>query len=139
MNSATVAQFYQALSKDNLDQLPTIYHDDVVFEDSAHHVEGINALSTYFTQLYENVEQCQFEIEEQHDHDDVGFLVWRMTLIHPKLNSGKRVIVPGVTHLKFQDGKVIFHRDYFDMGQMLYEQLPILGSVIQFIKRKLGQ
>lgn len=139
MDSETVAQFYQALSKDNIDQLPTIYHDNIVFEDAAHRIEGIDSLCAYFSELYQNVERCDFDIDQHHQFGNVGFLVWQMTLIHPKLNGGKPVVVPGTTHLNFQDDKVIFHRDYFDLGQMLYEQLPILGHVIKAIKRKLGQ
>ncbi|HGP4674712.1 TPA: nuclear transport factor 2 family protein, partial [Vibrio cholerae O1] len=41
--------------------------------------------------------------------------------------------------LHFAEGKVTYHRDYFDMGEMLYEQLPVLGQVIRAIKRRLGQ
>ena len=35
-------------------------------------------------------------------------------------------------------GKVCQHRDYFDLGAMLYEQLPLLGPVVRTIKMRLG-
>jgi len=38
-----------------------------------------------------------------------------------------------MSHLKFADGKVISHRDYFDLGEMLYEHIPLLGGVIKSI------
>ncbi|MEL7287824.1 MAG: nuclear transport factor 2 family protein, partial [Pseudomonadota bacterium] len=64
---------------------------------------------------------------------------WTMDLQHPKLQKGAPISVNGVSHLKFRDGQVIYHRDYFDLGEMLYENLPLLGSVVRTIKQRLGQ
>lgn len=47
--------------------------------------------------------------------------------------------VEGATRLEFDEtGKVCLHRDYFDLGAMLYEQLPLLGAVVRTIKGRLG-
>ena len=49
------------------------------------------------------------------------------------------VRVEGATRLQFDAwGKVCLHRDYFDLGAMLYEQLPLLGPVVRVIKGRLG-
>ncbi|ENJ7185291.1 nuclear transport factor 2 family protein [Vibrio fluvialis] len=139
MDVQTVARFYSQLNKHNLHTLQDIYHQDIVFEDAAHRIEGFISLSDYFANLYQNVERCDFTIHEQHQSQSNAFLTWTMHLQHPKLGNGKLVNVQGVSHLRFQDGKVIYHRDYFDLGEMLYEQLPLLGSVIRSIKRRFGQ
>lgn len=139
MNVESVGQIYQQLSKDNLHLLNGVYHKDVVFEDSAHRLQGRQALQSYFDSLYTNVRRCDFDIKEQQQSGDSGFLTWSMSLEHPKLQKGKTVVVNGVSHLKFKDGRVIYHRDYFDLGEMLYENLPLLGSVIKTIKQRLGQ
>lgn len=139
MNVETVAHFYSKLNKHNLHTLQDIYHTNIVFEDAAHRIEGFRSLAEYFDSLYSNVERCDFTIHEQHQSRDDAFLTWTMHLQHPRLAGGKLVEVSGMSHLKFQDSKVIYHRDYFDLGEMLYEQLPLLGSVIRTIKRRLGQ
>ncbi|CAM2919513.1 nuclear transport factor 2 family protein [Vibrio neptunius] len=139
MNVESVGQIYQQLSKENLHLLNGVYHQDVVFEDSAHRLQGWQALQSYFDSLYTNVRRCDFDIKEQQQSGDSGFLTWSMSLEHPKLQKGKTVVVNGVSHLKFKDGRVIYHRDYFDLGEMLYENLPLLGSVIKTIKQRLGQ
>lgn len=138
MDIKSVGDIYQQLSKANLHTLEDVYHPDVVFEDSAHRIEGWQALKHYFETLYTNVHTCQFDIKEYQQVDDTGFLTWLMTLEHPKLRNGTPVHVRGVSHLKMQEGKVIYHRDYFDLGEMLYEHLPVLGMVIKGIKRRLG-
>ena len=139
MNVESVGHIYQQLSKNNLYLLDDVYHQDVVFEDSAHRLQGWQALQSYFDSLYTNVRRCDFDIKEHQQSGDRGFLTWSMSLEHPKLQKGKTVVVNGVSHLKFKDGKVIYHRDYFDLGEMLYENLPLLGSVIKTIKQRLGQ
>ena len=112
---------------------------NVVFEDPAHRIEGSDALLEYFVNLFENVEQCEFEIHNQHQSDNTGFIVWTMLLRHPKLNRSKQVQVDGVSQIAFKDAKVSYHRDYFDLGSMLYEQLPVLGAVVKKIKAGLGR
>ncbi|BAC94097.1 putative transcriptional regulator [Vibrio vulnificus YJ016] len=139
MDAMKVGNVYRALNKDNLHLLADVYHRNVVFEDAAHRLEGWQALELYFTNLYENVVDCCFDIHEQYQIDNVGFLTWTMTLQHPKLKKGACVEVKGVSHLKFEAGKVIYHRDYFDLGEMLYENLPLLGGIIRAIKQRLGQ
>jgi hypothetical protein len=61
-----------------------------------------------------------------------------MTLAHSKMNGGKPYIVPGITHLKTnEEGQISYHRDYYDAGQMLYEQIPLIRNIIRLIKRRL--
>jgi limonene-1,2-epoxide hydrolase len=47
--------------------------------------------------------------------------------------------VQGISHLKFLENQVIYHRDYFDLGEMVYEHVPVLGKIVRFIKNSLGQ
>ena len=65
---------------------------------------------------------------------------WTMTLTAEGLNGGEPVSVIGISHLTFDEKTdlVIYHRDYFDMGAFIYEQVPVLGSIVRMIKRKLA-
>ncbi|MCG9786380.1 nuclear transport factor 2 family protein [Vibrio barjaei] len=139
MNIEIVSEVYQKLNKNNLHLLEQIYHKDVVFEDSAHRLEGWEQLSAYFDSLYTNVIKCDFDIRHHQQVEDSGFLTWTMQLQHPKLNGGEAVEVNGVSHIRFSGDRVIFHRDYFDLGEMLYENIPLLGFVIKNIKQRLGK
>jgi hypothetical protein len=31
----------------------------------------------------------------------------------------------------------MFHRDYFDLGEFVYERIPVLNSVVKFIKNRM--
>ncbi|NGN96483.1 nuclear transport factor 2 family protein [Grimontia sp. S25] len=130
---------YTSLRKDNLNSLDEIYSQDVVFEDPAHRIEGYHNLSRYFESMYTNVTDCRFDIHDHAVNGDVAFISWTMTLSHPKLEGGAERAVKGCTRLVLKEGRVVVHRDYFDLGEMLYEALPVLGSAVKMIKKRLGQ
>ncbi len=66
------------------------------------------------------------------------FIEWEMTVRHPKLNKGEAILVPGATLFKVDEQeKIIFHRDYFDAGVMLYEHIPLLGRLIKWVKGRI--
>ena len=139
MDIHSVGNVYEKLNKSNLYTLEELYHPNVTFEDAAHRLEGWNALKSYFDNLYTNATRCDFEIHEHQQMGNVGFLIWTMRLQHPKLKKGATIEVKGVSHLRLQAERVIYHRDYFDLGEMLYENLPLLGSVVKAVKKRLGQ
>ncbi|KHT63877.1 transcriptional regulator [Photobacterium gaetbulicola] len=128
---------YQNLDKNNLSGLEELYHHDVVFEDPAHRVEGYQQLLAYFSRLFDAVGYCSFNITEHLCCGDTAYLQWTMTFQHPKLQSGKKRSVKGCSHIVFTEGKVIFHRDYFDLGEMIYEGIPLLGAIVRKIKARL--
>lgn len=132
-------EVYKHLNKNNLELLETIYAPEIHFVDPAHEIHGIDKLREYFKELYANVNEIDFTFSEMRTDQCEAYVQWQMCFIHPKLKRGSRICVDGVTFAQFRnDGKVIYHRDYFDLGSMLYEQLPLLGTIISSIKRRLG-
>jgi hypothetical protein len=131
---------YQRLSLDNLHILAEVYSKDVQFIDPAHKITGLTNLTQYFAALYKNVESIEFSFDHMLENDSEGYVQWLMTFSHKKLAGGKPISVNGTTFLQFDsEGKVYYHRDYFDLGAMLYEQLPLLGRLVKLIKKGLGK
>ena len=43
----------------------------------------------------------------------------------------------GASHLVFDaQGLVVLHRDYWDAAEELYEKLPLVGSLMRWLKRR---
>ena len=57
-----------------------------------------------------------------------------MSFATPRLNAGETIHVDGITLLKVRDDAIFFHQDYYDLGQMVYEHVPILKFIINKIK-----
>ncbi|WP_462159956.1 nuclear transport factor 2 family protein [Pseudoalteromonas sp. GB56] len=139
--SERVEQFvamYQRLDKNSLSLLDDIYHKEVHFTDPLHEVRGLDSLYTYFANLYANVSSCSFNISDYYELDDTAFIYWTMTYRHPRINGGREVEVKGHSLLRFDEQKVIFHRDYFDVGELLYRRLPVISKLIKMIDKRAG-
>lgn len=126
---------FARLTPDAVMPLAEVYATDVVFEDPLHRVEGLPALAAYFARLNARVESAEFAFGTQVVGDGGAALTWTMTV---RTRRPRQVIVvPGVSVLRFGD-RVTHQRDYFDVGAMLYERLPVLGWVLRRFKRLVG-
>ncbi len=130
---------FQQLDGDKLHLLRRIYAPTITFIDPIHTVEGIETLIQYYAQLYTNVISLDFSFNNQLHVGNEAYVQWSLLIAHTKLNNGQVNAVPGASYLQFgEDNRVFLHRDYFDLGAMLYEHIPVLGYLLKSIKRRLG-
>ena len=133
-----IDQIFNDFNKDSLQLLDDFYDPNVRFVDPLGEHQGLDSVRAYYENLYQNVQSIRFDF---HDHIVQGQKVsstWTMYLKASGLNGGEEVVLPGVSVFEFSaENKVVYHRDYFDMGAFVYENVPILRSVIQFIKNRL--
>ncbi|WP_296299452.1 nuclear transport factor 2 family protein [Rheinheimera sp.] len=132
--------FYNALSASNLADLSRLYHQDVVFVDPVHQIKGLQGLQSYFEHAYERLNSCHFTPVQQAGTAEQGFISWRMRLSHPAINKGELFDVEGCSELRWhQDGRIIYHRDYYDLTDMVYRHIPLLGWLTAKVKQKMAQ
>lgn len=131
---------YRTLTVDNLELLQEVYREDIRFIDPAHEIRGLDELRAYFHCLYKDLQSIDFHFSPPLIVENSGSVRWRMTFSHKGLAKGKPLSLEGISYIEFDgEGKVFFHRDYFDLGAMLYEHVPLLGRLVLFIKKRLGQ
>lgn len=122
--------------------MDAVYHPQVVFADPAGVIRGRDNLRQHFIRLLTGASRCEFHFDNalQIASADAAALFWRMTLVAPPLAAGREFAVSGASRLQFAaDGLVIAHTDFFDLGAMLYEQLPLLGAICRRLRRRLAQ
>ena len=134
-------QFYADLANVDIDELDNVYHEQILFKDPIASHSGIESVKAYFAHLLDSTSSCKFDIhhffENASGDSPYDFTVeWTM---HLTLNNqSSSISVNGVSLLTLKDDRVVYHRDYYDMGEMVYEHGPILGFVIKKIKGKLA-
>lgn len=128
--------FYHTLSMNTLDDINHVYDKEIEFQDPIHSLKGCSALTDYFVDLMQNVKTIDFQFNAIHQYEQQATIEWTMSFTHPKMNSGQSIHVEGTSLVKFGD-KITHHRDYFDVGVMVYEQLPLIGRLIKVIKSKI--
>lgn len=129
--------FYQNMQSEPLSQLADLYHQDTLLLDPLGQHHGLDALQRYFSALLKNLRYCRFHITHQHQFDHSAILLWRMEYAHPALQKGAAQTLEGSSYLTFRNNRIIFQRDYYDLGEMLYEKVPLLGGAIRALKRRL--
>lgn len=129
--------FYSDLSYESLDAIADIYHESVTFTDPVSTFSGLPSLTSYFEKLLVSTESCLFDIKTVDQCADHIYVVWTMIVRHPRINKGQTYTVDGVSIIKVKDERIIYQRDFYDMGELMYERLPILKQLILFVKKKI--
>ena len=131
--------FYNGLSHAGLTQLGDLYTQDVAFVDPVHQINGRQQLIEYFSHAYQRLTYCQFEAISQTDSEQLSFISWIMTLSHPAIGKGKPIEVHGCTELRWREEHICYHRDYYDLTELVYQHLPILGWATTLVKHKMAK
>jgi len=130
--------FYNGLSSQNMQRLTEVYHPDVVFIDPVHEIHGLHSLSHYFEHAYARLKYSEFVGLDKMEQGEQGFLSWKMRFSHQAIGKGKIIEVDGCSVLRWQDGVIIYHRDYYDLDEMVYQHLPGLGWVTNKVKQRMA-
>jgi len=130
--------FYTSLDTEALTALPALYHGQVTFADPVAVHQGLTALDAYFRKLLAGCSRCDFRIREQRFDAARGFVNWTMTFASPRLNGGRTIDLDGSSVVSIRDDRIDFQRDYYDMGAMVYEQLPVLGPIVRHIRGRMA-
>lgn len=133
---AQFKQLYQTFDGQTLSRLPKVYSPAITFKDPIHQLTGLEPLTLYFENFCKPETQCQFEFINEIIADDQAFFQWRMHYSNPKLSGGKKLTLSGGTLIKFKT-QIVYHEDFYDMGAMIYQHLPLLGWVVKNINRRM--
>jgi len=136
--SRRIRHTFDTVRSDSLNLLDDLYADEITFEDPLGKFEGLDAFKVYMSAMYQYVEDIQWTYTDEVIQGDTHALYWTMTLKTRGLNKGKPFSVDGTSLLKFgTDNKVIYHRDYFDMGAYVYERVPVVRWFVKLVKKRL--
>ena len=130
--------FYQNSAELHLEQIDALYTQDIEFRDPLHTILGILALKSYMKNLYATSRDIRFEYTDELYGENWATISWLMHFRHPSLAGGKLISVRGITQIRFTD-RIFYHEDFYDLGAMIYQHVPILGRIIRFINQRIGR
>ncbi len=133
-----VVKWYEQLSPETLAQLDAVYSPSARFKDPFNDVRGVHAIRKVFVHMFARLDAPRFVVTRRVVDGAHAMLVWDFTFRF-RGESQERCI-HGATHLQFgPDGRILLHRDYWDAAEELYEKLPVLGSLMRWLKRRAAQ
>ena len=134
---ARVEALFAALSPQDVERLGSFYTDDVWFKDPFNEVRGVAEVQRIFRHMYVALHEPRFVITGRIVGAGECFLSWEFRFRFRSFDSGTGQLVRGASHLRFAaDGRVCWHRDYWDAAEELYEKLPAVGALMRWLKRR---
>ncbi len=131
--------FFESLAPDSVAQLGEIYTRDVYFKDPFNEVHTLAEVQQIFRHMYVALDKPRFVVTGQVGEGNECFLTWNFEFYFRKQRPTVLQTVRGTSHLKFNgDGLVSYHRDYWDAAEELYEKLPLLGSLMRWLRKRVN-
>jgi ketosteroid isomerase-like protein len=133
-----LVDFFQHLSPASLVQIERFYAHEAWFKDPFNEVCGVEAIRRIFEHMFRQVHDPRFVVTERIAGENGVMLAWDFHFRMRTWRPATVQTVHGVSHLRFDgEGRVSFHRDYWDAAEELYAKLPVLGWAMRGLQRAL--
>jgi hypothetical protein len=130
-----VARF-EGLSPADLPRMDELYTEAAHFKDPFNEVQGVQAIRGVFQHMFDALQAPRFVIHDVIVQDNQCFLTWDFLFVLPRLGAQQQRIHGGSHLVLAADGRIARHRDYWDAAEELYEKLPLVGSLMRWLKRR---
>jgi hypothetical protein len=132
-------EFFEALDPASVARLGEVYTCDVYFKDPFNEVHTLAQVQQIFSHMYVALDRPRFVVTGQVVEGRECFLTWNFEFYFRKQPALLQT-VRGASHLKFNEaGLVSYHRDYWDAAEELYEKLPLLGSLMRWLRKRVNR
>jgi ketosteroid isomerase-like protein len=132
-----IATFFETLTPDNMARLGEFYTADAAFKDPFNDVRGVAAIAQIFSHMYVALDQPHFIVTGRVVDGAQCFLTWEFRFRFRRFDTATLQTVRGGSHLVLgEDGRIQMHRDYWDAAEELYEKLPVVGSLMRWLKKR---
>lgn len=124
-------------SADVKERAATAFAEQIYFNDTWHTHRNPEELGDYLQRTGEKVSFIEVLVDDVVISKRNAYVRWSMSIIVDKKN--KPINSVGMTHLRFdEDKKIVTYQDYWDGIEGFYRTLPIIGGILEMIRKKLG-
>ena len=117
------------------DELRALYDDAVVFRDPIQEVHGLAAFLDVNRRMLARMRALSWQIHAAIGDESYAVIEWTMRGT-PK--RGPALSVDGVTRIRARGGKVVDHRDYWDLSEMFASTMSFGERVRRVLLRPIA-
>ncbi len=129
-------EFFEQLTPSSVARFPEFYGADAWFKDPFNEVQGVAAIQRIFSHMFTQVGAPRFIVTGKVADADGALLIWEFRCQIRVWGRERPQVIRGVSHLKFDNqGRVNYHRDYWDAAEELYMKLPLVGTLMRGLRR----
>lgn len=126
--------WYENLSPESLEQIDTFYTEQSFFKDPFNEFYSRDKIKGIFKDMFNKLESPSFVFIDLIDSNEASFITWDFKF----LVKGKEFVIHGSTHLKWESGRIYYHRDYWDVGEEVLLKIPLLRRLYGSFRKKLA-
>lgn len=122
-------------SSDPIGQLRGLYADDMHFRDPIQQLDGLPAFLAMNEHLLKRLKKLDWEIRGARGDETYAMLEWTM---RATTRFGAAMSVDGATVVHARAGRIVDHRDYWDVGEMMASLLPGGLRLLHLLRKPLA-
>jgi hypothetical protein len=136
---AKIRDLFVTYTHENLDQnILKVYAEEVYFRDAFKQFSKASDIRQYFLDGLEPLENAEFVFNRFVRSGGEFYIDWVMRLDFKSTPAGTWEESIGMSHIRYNsDGMVIFHQDYWDPTDIVYQRIPIARQLIRYVKSKM--
>jgi len=137
-NKALIEQFYSSFQKTDAETMTSCYSDNILFEDPAFGILKGDKAKNMWRMLCSRSKDLEIEFTDVEANDHSGSAHWEARYTFDK--TGRKVHNIIKASFKFENGKIIEHRDDFNLHKCASQVLGLKGMLLggtNFFKKKL--
>jgi len=133
------SRLFSSLTEEGVgDLVSDVYARDAYLNDTLKEVRGVDSIREYLIDSGKAVRSCQVQLNDLVRSQRNYYVRWTMDIRFKKLKKGQLCRSQGISHLRFdEDGRIIYHQDYWDSTGGVFEHIPLLGLLIRLVKKRL--
>lgn len=129
--------YFESISPQSVSRMGEFYTADARFKDPFNEVHGVPAIQRVFAHMFVSLHAPRFVVTGRIVDGTQCFLVWEFRFRFKRFDTTTEQVVRGGSHLLMtEDGLIQDHRDYWDAAEELYEKLPVVGSLMRWLKQR---
>ncbi len=134
-----IVRYFETITPESLRDMAFVYAEDAYFKDPFNEVKRLEDIRAIFERMFEALAEPRFAVVNRVVDGDQVMLEWDFTFRVRRWKPEIVQLVHGVSHLRLApDGRIAYHRDYWDTAEELYEKLPLIGGLMRFLRSKMG-
>ena len=134
-----VVRYFETITPDSLAEIGRVYAGDAFFKDPFNEVNRLEDIRAIFERMFEALIEPRFEVVNRIVDGEQVMLEWDFTFRIRRWKPEIVRTVRGVSHLRLApDGRIAYHRDYWDTAEELYSKLPLIGALMRFLRSKMA-
>lgn len=121
-----------------VESVQAVYAEDAYFNDTVKELNTNGAIAHYLAESLEATEIVRIEVVDVARSGVDYYYRWVMDIKFRNLNNGAWTQSEGMSQIRFnREGKIVLHRDFWDAAGGLFAYMPVVGSLLKWIKRRL--